>query len=119
MAGLITYYLFCKGIREIKFLGISPVASIIIVKLFFEVIFKRLTNHRGIFHPISALLILTLLTLFIASNFKSLYLSEILLISSSTGLGFLSHLILDEIYSTVNLNGTLFDHPAYDPREPH
>ena len=70
-------------------------------------IFKKLTNHRGIFHSIPAVLLSALLTLTLLNqieldvNIKSI-------ISLGVGLGYLCHLILDELNSTVNLGGIPF-----------
>lgn len=61
----------------------------------------RLTVHRGMFHSIPALLIASELT------FLGYYSNELrvrLLMAVAVGVGFLSHLVLDEMYS-VQWNG--------------
>lgn len=56
----------------------------------------RLSVHRGMFHSIPALLIAAELTFL---GYKSEFMSVKLLMAVGVGLGFLSHLILDELYS--------------------
>ena len=68
---------------------------------------KKCTCHRGIFHSVPMMAI---------AGFGTLLLARIFGLSEQTSLvfgmamaaGFASHLILDEIYSTVNLDGIPF-----------
>jgi hypothetical protein len=59
-------------------------------------VFKRLTVHRGMFHSIPAMLIAGLVV-FLLSHGPEV--ETRLYLASGTMLGFLSHLVLDEIYS--------------------
>ena len=61
----------------------------------------KLTVHRGMFHSIPALLIASELTFL---GYHSLELRVRLLMAVGVGIGFLSHLVLDELYS-VQWNG--------------
>ena len=70
-------------------------------------IFKKLTNHRGIFHSIPAVLLSALLTLTLLNQID-LDVNIKIIISLGVGLGYLCHLILDELNSTVNLGGIPF-----------
>ena len=70
-------------------------------------IFKKLTNHRGIFHSIPAVLLSALLTLTLLNQIE-LDVNIKIIISLGVGLGYLCHLILDELNSTVNLGGIPF-----------
>lgn len=70
-------------------------------------VFKRFTRHRGIFHSIPAALIATLLTPALVNIFF-LPDRDTIAIAASVGLGYVSHLILDEIYATVNFEGKHF-----------
>ncbi len=63
--------------------------------------FRRWTVHRGMFHSIPAIFITGLLV-YLAYPSRDVYLK--LYLAGGMMLGFLSHLILDEIY-TVNLMG--------------
>lgn len=60
--------------------------------------FKKVTNHRGAFHSIPMALIFGLLTVNILSNLAMSTLSQII-ISFGVTLGYLSHLLLDELNS--------------------
>ncbi len=81
--------------------------SIILIYYFFGGFIKRLTHHRGMFHSIPAAALSILISL---ALFDSIGLSNeiIIVLSVSVGLGYLSHLILDEINSVVNLEGIPF-----------
>ena len=70
-------------------------------------IFKKLTNHRGIFHSIPAVVLSAMLTLTLL-NLIDLDLNIKMMVSLGVGLGYLCHLILDELNSTVNLGGIPF-----------
>jgi len=70
-------------------------------------IFKKLTNHRGIFHSIPAVLLSAMLTLTLLNQID-LDLNIKMMVSLGVGLGYLCHLILDELNSTVNLGGIPF-----------
>jgi LexA-binding, inner membrane-associated putative hydrolase len=64
-------------------------------------IFKRITVHRGIFHSIPAMLIAGL-TIFILYHSPDVSLR--IYLALGTMIGFLSHLVLDELYS-VDFSG--------------
>lgn len=64
-------------------------------------IFKRMTVHRGMWHSIPAMLIVGL-TVFLAYHSPSLFIRGFLALG--TMLGFLSHLVLDELCS-VDFSG--------------
>jgi membrane-bound metal-dependent hydrolase YbcI (DUF457 family) len=70
-------------------------------------IIKHLTHHRGMIHSIPALLVASLCTVYLAhtAGFDSLHAT---LFGIAIGLGFLSHLVLDEIYAGVNIHGIPF-----------
>jgi len=87
------------------FLILAPAASFIFVKVFLEKIFNKFTSHRGVFHTIPAILIMFLLSLFIAQQTK-LPLMEQFVISLSVGMGYFCHLLLDEIFAINFLTST-------------
>jgi hypothetical protein len=68
----------------------------LLVRYVLSRIFKRFTVHRGMFHSVPALLIAGLTTYLL---YPSHYLRLRLFLSGAVMLGFLSHLVLDEIYS--------------------
>jgi len=67
-------------------------------------IFRKYTVHRGIFHSIPAALIATLAAPLALRSFQ-LNERDLFAIAISVGLGYLSHLILDEVYAFVNFEG--------------
>ena len=70
-------------------------------------IFKKVTVHRGMFHSIPAAVLSSLITL----SILNIYIESVdlkLLFSLSVGIGYLCHLVLDELNSAVNLGGMPF-----------
>ena len=70
-------------------------------------VFKKITVHRGMFHSIPAAVLSSLITL----SILNIYIESVdlkLLFSISVGIGYLCHLILDELNSAVNLGGMPF-----------
>ena len=70
-------------------------------------VFKKITVHRGMFHSIPAAILSILITLTILNIYID-SLNQKLIFSISVGIGYLCHLILDELNSVVNLGGTPF-----------
>jgi hypothetical protein len=97
---LTIYYLSDNG-ASIYLMFFLPIASFVFIKIFLEKLFLKYTTHRGIFHSIPAWLITFFGTLVIAWS-THLPATEKFVIALSISSGYLSHLILDEIYS-VNL----------------
>jgi len=85
-----------------------PLATFIIVRFVFGSIFKKFTHHRGIFHSVPMAIVSILGTLLILQNCSHFASTEQLLLSIGVGIGFISHLILDEIYAATNFNGKKF-----------
>lgn len=67
-------------------------------------LFQKFTAHRGIFHSIPAALIVTLAAPLALRSFR-LDDRDLFAIAVSVGLGYLSHLVLDEVYAFVNFEG--------------
>ena len=84
-----------------------PAATLLFVWVVVGDIFKRLTHHRGIMHSLPAMGIVGLMA-FLAAK----HLEEGRIISwwfaAAAAIGFATHLILDEIYSEVDFDGTPF-----------
>lgn len=70
-------------------------------------IFKRFTRHRGMAHSIPAAVLSGLTTFFLASRYAFTD-SESFILAVAMVLGFLIHLILDEIYAAINFHGKAF-----------
>ncbi len=88
---------------------IGGYALISILFIYFGIggIFKKITRHRGIFHSVPAVLLSFLLTLSLMDYFPVESKVKMVL-SLGVGIGYLCHLILDELYSIVNLGGMPF-----------
>lgn len=71
-------------------------------------IIKKCTKHRGMFHSLPALLIASTATFLVAREYG---LTEMiaLVFAGAMGFGFLSHLVLDELYSEITLDGIPFN----------
>ena len=70
-------------------------------------VFRHFTEHRGIFHSIPAALLMGMISIAIADLF---YLEKKLVFSIGLAVtaGYLCHLVLDELNSTVNHSGVPF-----------
>lgn len=102
--GLTFYYLLSQNSLPWGVLLIAPPAVYFAIRYGIGEIFRRFTHHRGIFHSVPSLLIATLLTPIGLQPF-GLPVYDVVVIALSVGIGFFSHLLLDEIYATVNLEG--------------
>jgi hypothetical protein len=87
-----------------------PVATFFIIRFVFGAIFKKFTHHRGIFHSIPMAFVFSFLTLFALQTFSHFTQFQSMALSICIGIGFVGHLILDEIYAATNFNGKKF-HP--------
>ncbi len=101
------YYLVIIIEPGMLYVVLATSSIFVIVNFVLKRLFMRYTVHRGIFHSLVAVVILTL-------SVNSLLLSldlnlfDSIIISSALGTGYLSHLVLDEMYSLVNLSGIPF-----------
>ncbi len=85
-----------------------PLITFVIIRFVIGAIFKKFTHHRGIFHSVPMAIISILSTLLILKTFSQFTPDECLALSIAIGIGFVSHLILDEIYAAINFNGKKF-----------
>jgi membrane-bound metal-dependent hydrolase YbcI (DUF457 family) len=85
-----------------------PILIFIIIRFLIGYIFKKFTHHRGIFHSIPMAILMSLSILVFLKIFSELSPNHQLIISIAVGIGFISHLILDELYSLININGEKF-----------
>lgn len=97
------YFTLHKTIPWFYWAIIPPVVSLVI-RYGIGKIFQRFTTHRGIFHSIPGIFIVTLATPPVIS-YIPLASKDVIAISFSVGIGFLSHLVLDEIYSVIQFEG--------------
>lgn len=96
-----------KSPDDIQTIIVSTVGTAFIVWVVIGYIFKRFTKHRGMAHSIPATLLSGLTTFFIATHFGFSD-TESFLLGLSMMLGYLGHLVLDEIWAAVNFQGKLF-----------
>lgn len=99
------YFLNQQGLPPLAWAIVPPLVTFAI-RYGLGNIFQKYTVHRGIFHSVPAIGIAVLSTLLVLGSF-SLTPRSLLLISGSVGLGYLSHLVLDEVYA-VNFEGLTF-----------
>jgi len=94
-----------------KFIGKIPILNILIIwigsyllmSLFFY-FFKKFTKHRGMIHSIPAAIIFWFLTSLISYKYFDLGITKSYFLGFFVFLGYITHLILDEIYS-VDITG--------------
>ena len=84
-----------------------PIAGFIILWVIGGTIVKRFTHHRGIFHSLPAMAVAMLGALLEATNLHATPLHAALF-GLAIGIGFLSHLLLDEIYALLGINSYSF-----------
>ena len=101
-AALTIYYLHDNGL-SIYFRIFLPIASFFFVRIVMMKLFIKHTKHRGIFHSFPAFLVVFFASLLVAWS-TDLFLMEKFSIAIAISFGYLSHLILDEIYAVKMLN---------------
>ena len=106
-AVMVGYYFFQAGADSLLTIVGFPLTAALFIYYVFGGIFKKLTHHRGIFHSIPAAILSILITFSVLQPFH-FNLNAMMMISLAVGIGYLSHLVLDELNSTVNLGGFPF-----------
>lgn len=90
-----------------RYLVAVPAGVVALMWFFVGAIVKRLTHHRGIFHSLPALAIASLGAFLLAREYGLLEMYA-LLFGGAMALGYLTHLVLDEIHDGVTLDGLPF-----------
>lgn len=100
------YVLYTRSIGDWIVQVLVVLLVFICIRFILGEIFMRFTHHRGIWHSIPAALLCGLITKYcvedvlrIGDDLIAFYIGAALMI------GYIGHLILDEIYATVNLSG--------------
>lgn len=106
-AAFIFYALYKNGEKSTKVIIGFPVAGYLFFYYVLGSIFKKYTKHRGIFHSFPAFFMVLFAGIFTASRYGMLPLHAVIT-GISAGAGYLCHLVLDEIYSTVYIDGNPF-----------
>ncbi|MEA2007195.1 MAG: metal-dependent hydrolase [Patescibacteria group bacterium] len=107
LAGMVFFNFYQDGTRDLKILILLPVLTFVIVRFVIGRVFERFTHHRGMFHSIPSAALAGVLACW-ALNFFDINQKLCVLAGFAVGIGYLGHLILDEIYSTINFHGLKF-----------
>jgi hypothetical protein len=84
-----------------------PLGAMFAVWVVCGTLFKKLTQHRGMVHSIPAAILAGLVTFMIAQKYGFAEADAFLLAVALT-IGFIGHLVLDEIWAAVNFHGVPF-----------
>jgi hypothetical protein len=104
LAGTVFFNAYKNGEKNTKSLIILPITVFLAVRFVAGYIFERFTNHRGMFHSIPAVVLSGLSMVWIL-EFLDVPSQDRLIIGLAIGLGYLGHLIVDELHSSVNIHG--------------
>lgn len=108
-SGIVALYVLASPYaNDLRYLIGIPVAALFFFWIVMGAVVKKCTKHRGIFHSLPALLIAGTGT-FLAARHYGLDDKTALVFAGAMGLGFLSHLVLDELYSEITLDGIPFN----------
>lgn len=100
-------YMLSHQSQNIYLLVGVPFAVLLFVWFVLGTIFKRFTRHRGMMHSVPAMCVSALLT-FLVARYLAQGETIAFVCALATGLGFASHLLLDEIHSENILDGNPF-----------
>lgn len=106
VAGGVFYQLYSDGQRDMLILFLITGAIFIGLRFVVGEIFMRFTDHRGIWHSIPAAIFMGLVSMRIMRHFSPSENDEwYVYVGIAIMIGYLGHLILDEIYASINLSG--------------
>jgi hypothetical protein len=105
--GLALFYTMNSAATSWLQQGLIGVGAGLFVYFIIGGIFKHFTEHRGVFHSIPAALVMGLVAMSV-SGLLGIGEKMVLVVGLAITAGYLSHLVLDEINSTVNLSGIPF-----------
>jgi hypothetical protein len=105
--GLALFYMMNSTATSWLQQGLIGVGAGLFVYFIIGGIFKHFTEHRGVFHSIPAALVMGLVAMSV-SGLLGIGEKMVLVVGLAITAGYLSHLVLDEINSTVNLSGIPF-----------
>ena len=90
-----------------QIIALWAVGTFVFVYLVIGTLFKKFTRHRGMAHSLPSALLAGLLTFFLADHF-SFSEMESFVLGVAMMVGYVGHLLLDELYADVNFHGTPF-----------
>jgi membrane-bound metal-dependent hydrolase YbcI (DUF457 family) len=107
MVGVSFVYVADMGTDDLVFIIGIPLGTYIIARYVIGRTMKKFTIHRGMMHSIPAAAIAGLLTYAATEHLLDAQ-AEKIIIAGAVTVGYLSHLVLDEIYAFTNFNGKPF-----------
>lgn len=105
--GFVLLYMLNRPTEDLKLLVGIPLGALFFTWVVVGGIVKKFTCHRGIFHSIPATLIAGLGTILIAQRY-GVGAAHSLIYGVGMAVGYLTHLVLDELHSGINLDGIPF-----------
>lgn len=93
--------------NDYQLMIIYPIGAMFIVWGVIGWVFKKMTHHRGMVHSIPAAFLAGLVT-FIVSQKYGFIEEDAYLLAVALTIGYLGHLVLDEVYAAVNFHGVPF-----------
>ena len=103
--GALTFYrLYAGGQHAWMPLALMPLLVFALIRFVAGRVFEHFTNHRGMFHSIPAAALAGLLSIWFLHAVGFLKGLEFFFGAAIT-VGYLGHLVLDEIYSAINVHG--------------
>lgn len=97
-AGFMFYVVYNSDLHP-AFSAVIPLGAFLIVHYVIQPTFKKYTAHRGIWHSLPAVLI-TFVGMLYLMDFVNISLMEKFMFAMALATGYLTHLVLDEIYAT-------------------
>jgi membrane-bound metal-dependent hydrolase YbcI (DUF457 family) len=103
-AGMTFFNLYEAGETELVNIILLAGAAFLVVRFGLGSIFQKMTRHRGMFHSVPAAVLSGLMVIWLL-NYFSIWQDYDLVLGLAVAVGYMGHLVLDEIYSSVNLSG--------------
>lgn len=105
--GLVFYDLYQTKAQSLPMIIVIVTVVFIMVRFVFGYIFKKFTFHRGIFHSIPAAILAGIVTIYFL-RFFNFFSNSTIVAGVALSVGYIGHLLLDEIYSSINIQGLSF-----------
>jgi membrane-bound metal-dependent hydrolase YbcI (DUF457 family) len=108
VTGVSLLYVLAQNPDDLRYIMGIPLAVMLFFWFIVGHLVKKLTRHRGIYHSLPALLIVSLGTYLLAERY-GLDAVTALVFAAAVGAGCASHLILDELHAGITLDGITFN----------
>jgi len=106
--GVVLFDTLTQGAESMYELAGRPLLAVVLVWVVVGAVFKKCTRHRGMMHSIPAALNMALFV-YLGSLLWGTNEYDGSLLAIGAGVGYLVHLVLDELHATVSIDGHLFD----------